>query len=478
MTDIPFLPATTLAAALRDGEISSREATEAFVAQIERINPPVNAVVTLVAEQALEQARAADEYAASNDDLPLLHGMPMLHKDTHATAGIRTTSGSPLLADNVPTSDDLVISRLRQAGVVSLGKTNTPEFAAGSHTFNPLFGATHNPYELARSAGGSSGGAAAALATGMIALADGSDMGGSLRNPASFCNVVGLRPSPGRVPNAPDAFGQLTLSTSGPMARSVDDLALLLSVMAGPDLRAPASLEEPGAGFARVRDIDPARLRVAVAADFGGMMPIEPEVVDLVTAAGETFEALGANVERAMPDLTHADEVFAIRRAWQFAANLGPVVDMHPEQVKQAIRWNVEKGRSLSVDDLTRALVWGEQLYRRVVEFFGQYDVLVVPAAQVVPFDIALEYPSEINGRPMANYLEWMRACSDITPTGTPAISVPAGFTASGLPVGVQLIAAPRADARLLSIAKIFEQATGHAHRRPAVLHSPEPEPS
>ncbi|WP_106847732.1 amidase [Blastococcus sp. Marseille-P5729] len=470
MTDIPCMPATTLAKALRSGQISSREATEAFIARIERVNPRVNAVVTLVAEQALEAARAADEYAVSNDDLPPLHGMPMLHKDTHATAGIRTTSGSPLLADNVPTSDDLVISRLRHAGVISLGKTNTPEFAAGSHTFNPVFGPTHNPYDLARSAGGSSGGAAAALATGMIALADGSDMGGSLRNPASFCNVVGLRPSPGRVPNAPDAFGQLTLSTSGPMARSVDDLALLLSVMAGPDLRAPASLDTPGTGFAPVREIDPARLRVAVAADFGGMMPIEPEVVDIVTRAGETFEALGASVERAMPDLTHADEVFGIRRAWQFAANLGPVVNLHPDQVKEAIRWNVEKGRALSVDDLTRALVWGEQLYQRVVQFFEQYDVLLVPAAQVVPFDIGIEYPAEINGRPMHTYLEWMRACSDITATGTPAISVPGGFTDAGLPVGVQMVAAPRADALLLSIARTFEQATGHAQRRPPVL--------
>lgn len=470
MTEIPFLAATTLAAALRDREISSREATEAFLAQIERLNPAVNAVVTLVADQALAAADAADRKAASGERLPALHGMPMLHKDTHTTAGIRTTSGSPLLIDNVPTSDDLVIGRLRAAGVISLGKTNVPEFAAGSHTFNPVFGHTHNPYDLTRSAGGSSGGAAAALATGMTALADGSDMGGSLRNPASFCNVVGLRPSPGRVPQAPDPFGQFTLATSGPMARNVDDVALLLSVLAGPDPRAPASLDVPGAELRTVRPIEASTIRVAVAADFGGSIPVEPEVVAQIERAGEAFAALGARVERAMPNLDGADEVFSTRRAWQFATNLGPVVDLHPDSVKQTIRWNVAKGRALTVEELGRAVVLGERLYQRVREFFELYDVLLVPAAQVLPFDETLEYPTRINGRPMDSYLDWMRACSDVTATGMPAISVPAGFSEAGLPVGVQMVAGPRADGLLLSIAKVFEEATGYAARRPGLL--------
>lgn len=467
MSEIPFLPAVDLARALRDRELSSREATEAFLDQIEAVNPAVNAVVTLVAEQALKAADRADEQAARGGELGPLHGMPMLHKDTHQTAGIRTTSGSPLLADSIPESDDLVIERLHRAGAISLGKTNTPEFAAGSHTFNPVFGHTHNPYDLTRSAGGSSGGAAAALATGMTPLADGSDMGGSLRNPASFCNVVGLRPSPGRVPQAPDPFGQLTLATSGPMARSVDDIALLLSVLAGPDLRAPASLETPGSTFASVAELEPASLRVALAADFGGLIPVEPEVVRVIEAAGATFESLGAHVEQAMPDLRVADEVFAIRRAWQFQANLGPLVDAHPDQVKETIHWNVAKGRALGVLELTKALVEGERLYQRVREFFTRYDVLLVPTVQVLPFDEQLEYPTEINGRSMSTYLEWMRSCSDITATGTPAISVPAGFAPGGLPVGVQMVAAPRADARLLSIARVYEQATAYAARRP-----------
>lgn len=467
MTDLTYLSATDLAAALHRREVSSQEVTEAFLRRIDEVNPTVNAVCTLVADQALHDAAAADARAVSGGPLPPLHGMPMLHKDTHATAGIRTTSGSPLFADNVPHQDDLVIGRLHAAGVVSLGKTNTPELAAGSHTFNPLFGHTHNPYDLARSAGGSSGGAAAALATGMTALADGSDMGGSLRNPASFCNVVGLRPSPGRVPQAPDPFGAFTLATSGPMARGVDDVALLLSVMAGPDLRAPASLDEPGASFREVQPVDPAGLRVAVAPGFGDRIPVEPAVAAIVERAAATFESLGAVVEHAMPDLDGADDVFRTRRAWQFAAGFGPLVDRHPELVKETIRWNVAQGRALRVADLTRAVVRGEQLYQRVRLFFERFDVLLVPAAQVLPFDGRLEHPVEIDGTPMSTYLEWMRACSDITATGTPAISVPAGFSAEGLPVGVQMVAAPRADARLLAIAKVFEQATGYANRRP-----------
>lgn len=473
MSELCFLPATRLARAIADGEISSREATEAFLTQIDRINPRINAVVTLVAEQALAAADRADEYAAGNDELPVLHGVPMLHKDTHETAGIRTTSGSPIFADHVPASDDLVIERLHTAGVITLGKTNVPEFAAGSHTFNPVFGRTDNPYDTSRSAGGSSGGQAAALATGMTPLGDGSDLGGSLRNPAAFCNVVGLRPSPGRVPQAPDDFGQYTLSTSGPMARSVDDLALLLSAMAGPDLRAPASLSDPGSDFRTVPEIDPTRLRIAVSADFGGLFGVDPQIITAVRRAAVTLASLGARVEERLPDLRDANDVFTVRRAWQFASRLGPVVDRHPDRVKQSVRDNVAVGRALTVADLTRAMVRGERLYQRMREFFTGYDALLVPTTQVLPFDAELEYPTEIAGKPMANYLEWMRSCSDITATGMPALSLPGGFSAEGWPIGVQLLAGPRADRQLLSVAKVLEQATGYADQRPGVLDAP-----
>lgn len=474
MSELTYLSGRELAALIRSGEVSSREATEAAIARIEELNPKINAVVTLVAEQALARADEADRQRTAGAELGPLHGVPVLHKDTHATAGIRTTSGSPLLADNVPTSDDLVVARMREAGAVSLGKTNVPEFAAGSHTFNPLFGYTHNPYALDRSAGGSSGGAAAALATGMVALADGSDMGGSLRNPAAFCNVVGLRPSPGRVPNAPDPFGAYPLATSGPMARTVDDAALLLSVLAGPDLRAPASLDRPGSAYAEIAPLDPALLRIAVAADFGGTMPIEAPIVAAVEAAGETFESLGASVERAMPDLSLADDAFNIRRAWQFAAKFTPVLERFPDGLKDTIKWNTELGQRLSGADIARAVTASEQLYQNVRAFFTEYDALLLPATQVLPFDERQDYPTEINGQPMTTYLEWMRACSDITPTGAPAISVPAGFSepsgdAPSLPIGLQIVTQHRAEDKLLSIARIFEQATGFTSRRPAL---------
>ncbi|PFG65540.1 amidase [Propionibacteriaceae bacterium ES.041] len=475
MTDpeLCFLPATRLAAAIADGEISSREATEAFLTQIEHVNPRVNAVITLVAEQALDAAARADDHAANNDDLPVLHGVPMLHKDVHDTAGIRTTQGSPIFADHVPATDDLVIERLHAAGVITLGKTNVPEFAAGSHTFNPVFGRTDNPYDTSRSAGGSSGGQTVALATGMTPLGDGTDLGGSLRNPAAFCNVVGLRPSPGRVPQAPDGFGQYTLTTSGPLARSVDDVALLLSAMAGPDLRAPASLSDPGSRFRSVPEIDPRQLRVAVSADFGGRFGVDPQIVGAVRQAAETLASLGVRVDETLPDLRDADEVFRTRRAWQFASNLGRVVDRHPDRVKKSVHDNVAAGRTLTVTDLTRAMVRGERLYQRMREFFTGYDALLVPTTQVLPFDAELEYPTEIAGKPMANYLEWMRSCSDITATGMPALSLPGGFSTEGWPIGVQLVAGPRADLRLLSVAKVLEQATRYADRRPGVLDDP-----
>lgn len=469
MTDICFLPATELAAAMSTGAISSREVTQAFLDQINRINPQVNAVVTLAAENALSAADAADVRRAQGDALPVLHGMPMLHKDTHATAGIRTTSGSPLLADNVPAADELLIERLHTAGAISMGKTNVPEFAAGSHTVNPVFGASYNPYGPSKTVGGSSGGAAAALATGMTPLADGSDMGGSLRNPAAYCNVIGLRPTTGRVPSEPGPFGHFSLSVQGPMGRSVGDVALLLSAMAGPDLRAPAALEEPGANFARVEPMEPGTLRIAISADFGGLIPVEPAIVAAVRKAGETFASLGADVHPAMLDLRGANDAFLTRRAWQFAATFGPILDVHPGGLKDTIVWNVERGRELSGADLARATSLTAELYQRTREFFTEYDALLLPTTQVSPFDTGIDYPSEIDGQPMTTYLEWMRSCSDVSVTGAPAISIPAGFTDEGLPIGLQIVTQYRAEKKLLQIARLFETATRYAETRPPV---------
>ncbi|WP_086886341.1 amidase [Streptomyces rhizosphaericus] len=465
--DLCFRTALDLSALLRSRELSARELLEAHLARIERVNPAVNAIVTLVADRAREAARRADERIAAGEELGPLHGLPIAHKDLHNTAGIRTSHGSPLV-DGVPDQDDLLIERIRAAGAITLGKTNVPEFGAGSHTFNPIFGATHNPHDLGRSAGGSSGGAAAALASGMVPIADGSDTGGSLRNPASFCNVVGLRPSPGRVPNWPSLTAWGTLGVKGPMARTVADTALLLSAIAGPDARSPIALEEPGARFARPLDRDLTGLRVAWSPDLGGLVPVEPEVAAVVESAAEVFTGLGCAVERACPDLTEAEEVFRTLRASVFEVTFGPLMDRHPDGLKRAIRENAEEGRKLTGPDIGRAEVLHTLLFHRVREFFGHYDVLLLPVSQVVPFDVGIEYPTEVAGVAMDDYLDWMRSAYLISSTGSPALSVPAGFTPGGLPVGVQIVGPHRADFAVLQVGHAFERATGHWRRRPA----------
>jgi amidase len=468
--DLCFLPATELAALLRRREVSAREVTQAHLDQIERVNPQVNAVVTLVAERALDEARAADERLAAGADVGPLHGLPIAVKDTHETAGIRTTHGSPILADHVPERDELVVERVRGAGAIVLGKTNTPEFAAGSHTFNPLFGLTRNPYDLSRSAGGSSGGSAAALACGMTPLADGSDMGGSLRNPASFCNVVGLRPSPGRVPTWPSAAPWSTLSVQGPMARTVADAALLLSAQAGPDPRAPIAIDQPGAGFAAGLDRDLTGLRVAWSPDLGGAVSVDAAVADTLAPQVGVFEQLGCTVEQDCPDFAGAEDVFRTLRAWLFDLSLGGHRGRWPELLKESIVWNVDVGRKLTGADMARAERLHAELFHRVREFFGRYDLLLLPVSQVVPFDASLEYPTTVAGQEQQTYLDWMRSAYFVTVTGCPALSVPAGFTADGLPVGLQVVGPHHGDLAVLQAGYAFEQATRHHLQRPPVV--------
>jgi amidase len=463
--EICFLTAAELAAALRKGELSAREVTQAHIDQIERINPQVNAIVTLVAERAMEQARSADERQAAGSPLGPLHGLPIAHKDAHLTAGIRTTFGSPIFADFVPEADELLISRIREAGAITLGKTNLPEFGAGSHTFNPVFGVTRNPYDLSRSAGGSSGGAAAALATGMHALADGSDMGGSLRNPASFCNVVGLRPSPGRVPDDARTHLSLALGVNGPMARTVADVALLFSVLAGPDPRDPLSVRESGDIFARPLERDLTGLRVAWSPDLGGTVAVDSAVTDALTPQIQVFEQLGCRVEEACPDFSGADEAFRILRAWEFELGLGEHLDSG--LLKPSLVWNITEGRRLTGSDIGRAELLRSRLFARTREFFERYDVLLLPTCQVVPFDAGLEYPQAVGGVPQETYLDWMRACYYVSVTASPALSVPAGFTADGLPVGLQIVGRYTDELTVLQAGHAFEQATRFGQRRP-----------
>ncbi len=467
--DLCTRPATELAALVRSREVSARELLEAHLARMDRLDGALNAVVTRDDDAARAAADAADAALAAGAPVGPLHGLPVAHKDTHATGGMRTTWGSPLLRDTVPRSDELVVARLRAAGAIRVGKTNVPEFAAGSHTVNPVFGATHNPYRHGLSAGGSSGGAAAALAAGLVPLAEGSDMGGSLRNPAAFCNVVGLRPTPGRVPTWPAPMGWSTLSVQGPLGRTVADVALQLSVLAGPDARVPISLSDDPAGFTAPLPERLDGLRVAWAPDLGGRLTVDPAITAVLTAALPAFEELGASVVEDCPDLTGADEVFGTLRAWLFDASFSDLARRHPDQVKETIRWNAAMGARLTGPDLARAEQAHTTLHQRVVEFFGRYDVLLAPTTQVLPFPVEVEYPTEIAGVPQEDYLAWMRSCTLLSPTGCPALSVPGGFTPDGLPVGLQVVAAPRLDRRVLEVGHAFERATRFGERRPVL---------
>jgi amidase len=384
------------------------------------------------------------------------------------TRGIRTTYGSPIYRDHVPDLDGLIIERLRAAGAVTLGKSNTPEFGAGSQTFNEVFGRTLNPYDPTKTCGGSSGGAAVALACGMVPIADGSDLGGSLRNPASFCNVVGFRPSAGRVPVWPAESGWFGMSVQGPMARTVPDTALLLSVLAGPDPRSPIAIVERGERFRASLDRDFRGVRVAWSVDLGGL-PIDHRITAVLDAQRKTFESLGCVIDHRDPDLTDARDVFQVFRAWAFALKYGPLLGEHRDRMKDTVIWNIEAGLRLTGRDVADAEVKRTRLYHRVRAFMATYEFLVLPVTQVPPFDVTQPYVTEINGLALPTYIDWMRVCSDITVTGHPAISVPAGFTAEGLPVGIQIVGRHHDDWGVLQLAHAFEQATRIGTRRPAL---------
>lgn len=467
--DLCRLSATELVRLMRSKEVSAREVTAAHLARIEAVNPVLNAVVTLHAEEATAAARRADEAHARGDALGLLHGLPVAHKDLFLTRGMRTTFGSPIFQRFIPDQDSIVVERQRRAGAITLGKTNTPEFGAGSHTFNAVFGATRNPYDPSKTCGGSSGGAAVALATGMVALADGSDLGGSLRNPANFCNVVGLRPSIGRVPQWPsqDAWG--TLAVSGPMARTVEDVALFLRALAGPDARDPISLGDDGDGFAGSLRRDFTGTRIAWSADLGGL-PVEPAVTAVLESRRGVFTDMGCDVDETSPDLSGADEVFQTLRGVSMASSLGPLLDQHPTSFKETVVWNVGLGRALTGTQVAAAVLKRSQIFDRMHDFMNKYEFLIAPVSQVAPFPIEQEYPTEINGVKMNTYLDWMRSCSAITVTGHPAISVPCGFTPDGLPVGVQIIGRYRDERGLLQFAHAFEQRTQVAEARPPMV--------
>jgi amidase len=466
-SELCFLDARRLVALLAAREVAATEVMEAFLAQIERLNEAVNAMPTLRSRaELLAEAAAADRASARGAAAGPLHALPIAIKDLSLTRGLRTTFGSRIYRDFVPTSDELYVERIKHAGAIVIGKTNTPEFGAGSQTFNALFGATRNPYDLARTCGGSSGGAAVALACGMVPLADGTDLGGSLRNPASFCNVVGFRPSPGRVPRL--HADSDSLGVHGPMARSVADAAWLLAVMAGPDPRDSRSLSEPGAAFASLPERDFRGTAVAWSERLG-RYPVEPAVTAVCNSARRVFADLGCEVADAEPDVGGVDEIFQTLRAAGYAASLGRDLERHRALLKDTVVWNVERGLALTPDDVARAVAEKAALERRVDVFFERYEFLLLPAVQVLPFPVEVEWVREIGEKRMQTYVDWMASCYAVSCMGLPAISVPCGFAPGGLPVGLQIVGRRGRDRDVLVLARAYEQQTRFAERRPAL---------
>ena len=469
-SDICFMSARQMADLVRQKKLSAREVMQAHLKQIARVNSKVNAIVTLVPEeQLMAQALAADEAIAKGNWLGPLHGLPVGVKDLHITKGIRTTHGSPLHAKDIPNVDCLVVEREKKAGAIVIGKTNVPEWGLGSQTFNPVFGPTLNPYDLTKTCGGSTGGGAVALACGMVPLADGSDMGGSLRNPPNFCNVVGIRPSPGRVPNPPTTLGWFTLSVDGPVARNVTDCAFFLSVLAGFDRRSPIAIDQPGSQFANsLAGRDFKGVRVAMFKDLG--LPWEPAVRDAVKAQHKVLESLGCIVEEAEPDFKDADECFVTWRHWSVELGFGDILEANADKLNEYVHWHVQEGRKLTGPQLSRAETKRTELYQRMQQFMDKYEFFVLPVNQVLPFDVNTHYPTEIVGVKMENYIAWMKSAYYISTVGNPAMSVPCAFSESGLPIGIQIVGRHNDDWGLLQLGYAFEQATNVGKRRPPII--------
>ncbi len=450
---------------MRARQLSATEVMRAFIAQIERINPKVNAIVTFLPEEGLKAAKALDKKRAF--DKPLA-GLPIAIKDVIATKGVRTTWGSLVYKDHVPAEDHILAERLKAAGAILIGKTNTPEFGAGSQTFNKVFGATRNPYDLTKTCGGSSGGAAVAVACGMTPFADGGDFAASLRNPGNYCNVIGFRPSTGRVPAYPHPYPWSNLSELGPMARTVSDAAFLLSAMAGPDPRAPTTITEPGSIFNRSLKRNFRKVRVAWSRDLGGL-PVEKSVTDVLQRQRQVFKDLGCIVEEAEPDFSGATEAFESLRALTWLHRGGELLKQHRDKLKDTVIWNTEEGLKRSAADIARAENLRTALFHRMRQFLEKYDFFACPVSQLPPYSVDVEWPREVAGVKMTNYLDWMKSCYYITITTHPAISVPAGFTDDGLPVGLQIVGRYRDDFGVLQIAHAFEQATQVWKRRPSI---------
>jgi amidase len=462
-----FSSARDLAEQIRARQISAREVMAAHLDQIRRLNPELNAIVGKLPDPAcLALADEADAKLMRGERVGLLHGLPTAFKDLESAAGFPFTRGSPIFRDFMGTFDTVLVERVRTAGAIAIGKTNVPEFGMGSHTYNKVYGTTVNPYDRTKSAGGSSGGAAVSLATGMLPIADGSDLGGSLRNPASFNNIVALRPSVGLVATAPAALPYVGMTVKGPMARSVSDVAFLLSVMAGGDARDPASYPSDQWQFGQPLGRDFTGVRVAWCPDLGGL-PLDRRVRQVLDAQRRTFESLGCIVEDAAPDLGGVDEVFLTIRAWMSGNVEAPLLAAHRAMMKPEAIEEIERGLKLTGTDVATAIMRHAELLERVRAFQEQHEFILCAVSQLPPFDAAIDWPKEVDGAAMETYVSWMKSAYWISTTRRPAASVPAGFTEDDLPVGLQIVGRHRDDFGVLQMAYAFEQATGFGQRRP-----------
>ena len=461
MNDVVKLTARQAVDLLKNKKVSPLELINAALERIEQTDGAINALPTICADRARHHAQRLMEMQSDNDTpRGQLHGLPVAIKDLKDVAGVRSTRGSPIYANHVPETSDRLVTNIESRGGVVLAKSNTPEFGAGANTFNEVFGKTRNPWNTDLTCGGSSGGSGAALAAGQIWLATGSDLGGSLRIPASFCSVVGLRPTPGRVAHGPRADPYGTLSVEGPMGRNVGDVALLLDAQSGSYKWDPLSLPSPETSFVDSADTPVVPSRVAYTSNLG-IATVDASVVEVGRRAVSTFEGMGSRVDEATIDLGDAEDTFQTLRGTQYVAGVGRLLADHRDLLKDEVIWNIEHGLSLTPEQIGLAEVARGGIINRTARFFETYDVLVCPTVLTPPFDVDIRFLTEVEGVELPTYIGWLLMTFALTLTGCPIISVPCGFTESGLPVGVQIMAPWKEEAYLLSVASAFEQEVG-----------------